>query len=179
MHTEERAAVALVHPGKGTVKSVMVENLTLPHQLGEMLVRHYTDRIKIWRLLQLGDMLSVGVELGTAGGPGTLQRGELCRVLPAGEPAVRLRRPGQQGRRRTGTPPGVRRRVDQWEMGHVDCRRYLYDPRIGESGIWLYGEPGISEKRSGMRPNTMMPLEWIISRWKRWQRMARAAAARA
>ena len=74
MYTEERAAVAIAYPGGRTVESVMVENLTLPHQLGEMLVRHYTDRMKIWQLVQLGDILSVGAELGPQVGALGLKR---------------------------------------------------------------------------------------------------------
>lgn len=178
MDMQERAAVALLYPEDRTIESVMVKNLTLPRQLGEMLLQHYTDRMKIWQMLQLGDMLSVGAELG--------QQVDLDRFDDdtysefyhmVNSQCVAIARDC-----RKSTKPGRPQAfdgVDQWEMAHIDYRRYLYDPRLKENGIWLYGEPGISERRPGNRPNTLMPLKWTTSRWKRRQRMARAAAARA
>ena len=172
MYTEERAAVAIAYPGGRTVESVMVENLTLPHQLGEMLVRHYTDRMKIWQLVQLGDILSVGAELGPQVGLDGYSEENYAEFYLL----VNLR--CVAAARGAGASPQEFGRQEQWEFEHVDCHRYLYNPRIGENGMWLYGEPGFSEKPGEFRTNTMMPLSWSTGRWKRRQRMAKAAAAR-
>lgn len=154
---QERASVGLTYPGVRTVDSIMVENLVLPHHLGETLERHYTERLKIWGLVQLGNLLSVGEDLGKQVDIRDWRVENYEEFyLTIKTQCISVARDTPLSTKGRGTQTFARR--EEWEMENVHCHRYLYNPRLGTDGMWLYGEPGFSE-RPGLKhlPNTMMP----------------------
>lgn len=137
----------------GRVSSIEVANFGAPAGLGRMLEAHYQDRMKILGLLGLGDMLSIGRELGS-------KRQVEIREMQVGSPgflelvnrqcvAVHRDRGVELGERTSSRDHAS---VDEWQWNCRKRHRYLYDGRHGGTGSWLYAEP------TQGRPGPMRPL---------------------
>ena len=151
----EKASVAVIFPD-GEVTAVTVTNLGGPSELGTMLQEHYLDRMKILGLIGLGNLLSVGRELGTAQSlermDSRLENRNFQELVTRQCVAVARDRNGDQEKGQTQEYSGLY----QWASENAGRHRYAYDGSRGGTGIWLYGAPA-----EGI-PLPMKPLERLL-----------------
>ena len=162
MESVEKASVAIV-VRREQILGVDVLNFGDPLALGAMLRRDYNDRLKIWSLIQLGNMMSIGEELGQQvdlESYNQTMKDERFRLLVNRQCIAKIRDRGDDPEKQ-----GCReyRSTLAWGSANIDRHRYLYDPHYGKGG-WMYGEPGIYNKPGPERPVPLTDLDWGMER---------------
>ena len=156
----QEAAVAIYLP-QGTVQSIEVRNLGDSLQLGRILERNYQDRLKVWRMIQLGNLLSIGEEIGEAVNLDRFVRSmkdDAFRLLVNRQCIAEVRDAGEPDRN-----GGIRQypSLKEWGRDYVNRHRYLYH-HYWKGSSWLYGKPGVDDASSPEPPVVTLPLKHEI-----------------
>lgn len=162
MDTVERASVAIV-VSREQVLGIAVSNFGSPLELGEMLRRDYTDRLKIWSLVQMGNMVSVGTELGQRVDLSKFDRtmeNDDFRALVNRQCIARMRDRGEEPRQNRPVEYGSSM---EWEWANAERHRYLYDPQY-QGGGWLYAGPRECRRAGPKRPEPLSDLYRSVER---------------
>ena len=169
----QEAAVAIYLP-EGTVQSIEVHNLGDSLQLGRILERNYQDRMKVWRMIHLGNLLSIGDEIGEAVNLDRFVRSmkdDAFRLLVNRQCIAEVRDEGKPERNR-----GIRQypSLGEWGRDYVNRHRYLYH-HYWKGSSWLYGKPGVNDASSPEPPVVTLPLKHEIKLARTFSRIRGSA----